>query len=397
MSEPQLDRRLLRRTHETLAGDIALIASEFLAGFQAIQKIDRPAVSIFGSARVREGSATYEEAQAAGAAFAEAGFAVVTGGGPGVMEAANRGCQEAGGLSVGFNIELPMEQGLNAYCDIGLTFRHFYARKVMFVKAAEGFVIFPGGFGTQDELWEALTLIQTRKIGQFPVVLVDSDVLGRHARLGRRRDARERAHLAGGSRPAHRHGRRRRDGLDDRPALRRPRGRGLRLDRSAGREAPRLPAMLDEAVRRIRRETDLEPRVGVILGSGLGGLADEVEGRIEIPYGEIPGWPASTAVGHAGLLVLGTVGDTPLVVMRGRAHLYEGVPAEPGGLRRARPRAARDPDAGRHERGGRDQRVVSPRAARRHLRSREPAGDVAARRAERRRARAALPGHVRRV
>ena len=174
MNEPQLDRRLLRRTHETLAGDIALIASEFLAGFQAIQKIDRPAVSIFGSARVLEESATYESARTAGAAFAEAGFAVVTGGGPGAMEAANRGCQEAGGLSVGFNIELPLEQGLNDYCDIGLTFRHFYARKVMFVKAAEGFVIFPGGFGTQDELWEALTLIQTRKIGAFPVVLFDS-------------------------------------------------------------------------------------------------------------------------------------------------------------------------------------------------------------------------------
>jgi hypothetical protein len=174
VTEPQLDRRLLRRTHETLAGDISLIASEFLAGFQAIQKIDRPAVSIFGSARIREGSATYESARAAGSAFAEAGFAVVTGGGPGVMEAANRGCREAGGLSVGFNIELPMEQGLNAYCDIGLTFRHFYARKVMFVKAAEGFVIFPGGFGTQDELWEALTLMQTRKIGEFPVVLFDS-------------------------------------------------------------------------------------------------------------------------------------------------------------------------------------------------------------------------------
>jgi uncharacterized protein (TIGR00730 family) len=91
------------------------------------------------------------------------------------MEAANRGCQEAGGLSVGFNIELPHEQGLNPWCDIALTFRHFYARKVMFVKAAEGFVIFPGGFGTQDELWEALTLIQTGKIGMFPVVLVDSD------------------------------------------------------------------------------------------------------------------------------------------------------------------------------------------------------------------------------
>jgi uncharacterized protein (TIGR00730 family) len=170
----QLDRRLLRRTDEALAGDISLIASEFLAGFQAVQKIDRPAVSIFGSARIREGTATYDSARATGRAFAEAGFAVVTGGGPGVMEAANRGCQEAGGLSVGFNIELLHEQGLNRWCDIALTFHHFYARKVMFVKAAEGFVIFPGGFGTQDELWEALTLIQTGKIGMFPVVLVDS-------------------------------------------------------------------------------------------------------------------------------------------------------------------------------------------------------------------------------
>jgi hypothetical protein len=171
----QLDRRLLRRREETPALDVSLIASEFLAGFQAVEEIDRPAVSIFGSARVLEGTPTYESARATGRAFAEIGFAVVTGGGPGVMEAANRGCQEAGGLSVGFNIELPMEQGLNPYCDIGLTFRHFYARKVMFVKAAEGFVIFPGGFGTQDELWEALTLIQTGKIGNFPVVLFDSD------------------------------------------------------------------------------------------------------------------------------------------------------------------------------------------------------------------------------
>jgi uncharacterized protein (TIGR00730 family) len=171
----QLDRRLLRRRGEPLAGDVSLIASEFLAGFQAVNEIDRPAVSIFGSARVLEGTPTYESARATGRAFAEAGFAVVTGGGPGVMEAANRGCKEAGGLSVGFNIELPREQGLNAYCDIGLTFDHFYARKVMFVKAAEGFVIFPGGFGTQDELWEALTLIQTGKIGNFPVVLFGSD------------------------------------------------------------------------------------------------------------------------------------------------------------------------------------------------------------------------------
>lgn len=176
--EGQLDRRVLRRTQETLAGDISLIASEFLAGFQAVQEIDRPAVSIFGSARVREGTPTYECARATGRAFAEAGFAVVTGGGPGVMEAANRGCKEGDGLSVGFNIELPMEQGVNAWCDIALTFHHFYARKVMFVKAAEGFVIFPGGFGTQDELWEALTLIQTGKIGNFPVVLFDSDYWG---------------------------------------------------------------------------------------------------------------------------------------------------------------------------------------------------------------------------
>jgi uncharacterized protein (TIGR00730 family) len=170
-----LDRRLLRRRAEPVGGDVSLIASEFLAGFQAVNEIDRPAVSIFGSARILEGTPTYESARATGRAFAEIGFAVVTGGGPGVMEAANRGCKEAGGLSVGFNIELSHEQGLNGYCDIGLTFHHFYARKVMFVKAAEGFVIFPGGFGTQDELWEALTLIQTGKIGNFPVVLFDHD------------------------------------------------------------------------------------------------------------------------------------------------------------------------------------------------------------------------------
>ena len=170
----ELDTRLFRRTHETVATDVALIASEFLSGFKLVQQIDRPAVSIFGSARVREGTPTYESARATGRAFAEAGFAVVTGGGPGVMEAANRGCKEGGGLSVGFNIELPHEQGLNAWCDLSLTFHHFYARKVMFVKAAEGFVICRGGFGTQDELWEALTLIQTGKIGHFPVVLLDA-------------------------------------------------------------------------------------------------------------------------------------------------------------------------------------------------------------------------------
>jgi hypothetical protein len=172
------DRRVLERTHEDLASDVSIIASEFLNGFQKVLEIDRPAVSIFGSARVAEDSAPYRGARETGRLFAQAGFAVVTGGGPGVMEAANRGCKEGGGLSVGFNITLPHEQGLNPYVDLGMTFKHFYARKTMFVKAAEGFVILPGGFGTQDELWEALTLIQTGKIGSFPVVLYDSDYWG---------------------------------------------------------------------------------------------------------------------------------------------------------------------------------------------------------------------------
>jgi hypothetical protein len=169
----ELDRRLLRRRHGTLASDVSLIASEFLAGFQRVQEIDRPAVSIFGSARVGEDTASYRAARETAGLFAQAGFAVVTGGGPGVMEAANRGCQESGGLSVGFGIELPQEQRLNPYCDLSLTFKHFHARKTMFVKAADGFVIFPGGFGTLDELFESLTLIQTDKIGNFPVVLCD--------------------------------------------------------------------------------------------------------------------------------------------------------------------------------------------------------------------------------
>ena len=172
------DRRVLERTHEDLASDVSLIASEFLSGFQKVLEIDRPAVSIFGSARVGEDAEPYRQAREAGRLFAEAGFAVVTGGGPGVMEAANRGCKEGGGLSVGFNIALPHEQGLNPYCDVELTFKHFYARKTMFVKAAEGFVILPGGFGTLDELFESLTLIQTGKVLNFPVVLLGSDYWG---------------------------------------------------------------------------------------------------------------------------------------------------------------------------------------------------------------------------
>ena len=151
------------------------IAAEFHAGFEKVALIDRPAVTLFGSARVHEGSAPYESARAVGRRFAEEGWAVVTGGGGGVMEGANRGAREGGGLSVGFNIVLPHEQQPNPYLDIEHTFDHFYARKVCFVRPSEGFVIFPGGFGTLDELYESLTLIQTGKIRHFPVVLFDSD------------------------------------------------------------------------------------------------------------------------------------------------------------------------------------------------------------------------------
>ena len=168
------DRDLLQphHTQEELREHTEEIGREFLSGFEAVEKIDRPAVSCFGSARAPEGSRPYELARETAHLFAAAGWAVVTGGGPGVMEAANRGCREGGGLSVGFNIELPHEQGSNPYLDISLTFDHFYARKTMFVKAAEGFCVFPGGFGTADELFESLTLIQTGKVLHFPVVLM---------------------------------------------------------------------------------------------------------------------------------------------------------------------------------------------------------------------------------
>jgi uncharacterized protein (TIGR00730 family) len=169
------DRRILdqRREDEDLDRHVERIAAEFRRGFEAVDRIDRPAVTIFGSARVREDHPWYQTARDVGHRFAQAGFAVVTGGGPGVMEAANRGATEGGGLSVGFNIELPHEQRGNPFADISLLFQHFYVRKTMFVKAAEGFVIFPGGFGTLDELFESLTLIQTGKVVHFPVVLYD--------------------------------------------------------------------------------------------------------------------------------------------------------------------------------------------------------------------------------
>jgi uncharacterized protein (TIGR00730 family) len=169
------DQRILASEEEGLEQDVQMIAAEFREGFEAVSRVVKPAVAIFGSARVREDDAAYAEARATGRRFGEAGWSVVTGGGPGVMEAANRGAQEGGGQSVGFNIELPHEQAANPYLDVSYTFRHFYARKVCFVKPAEGFVIFPGGFGTLDELFESLTLIQTGKVFHFPVVLVGSE------------------------------------------------------------------------------------------------------------------------------------------------------------------------------------------------------------------------------
>jgi uncharacterized protein (TIGR00730 family) len=147
------------------------IQSEFVEGFGALATLG-PAVSVFGSARTPRNSPGYELAVEVGAALARAGYAVITGGGPGAMEGANRGANEAGGVSVGLGIELPFEQGMNRWVDLAVNFRYFFARKTMFVKYAEGFVVLPGGFGTFDELFEALTLVQTRKVTEFPLVLV---------------------------------------------------------------------------------------------------------------------------------------------------------------------------------------------------------------------------------
>lgn len=147
------------------------IAAEFARGFDALADIG-PAVTVFGSARTPEDHPHYELARELGACVGRAGYAVITGGGSGIMEAANRGARDAGALSIGCNIELPREQALNPYVDVGLRFRHFFARKVMFVRYTCAFIICPGGYGTLDELFECLTLIQTRTIRHFPVILV---------------------------------------------------------------------------------------------------------------------------------------------------------------------------------------------------------------------------------
>jgi uncharacterized protein (TIGR00730 family) len=168
------DRTFLDARETLTAGQLERIHREFSEGFEVVEQINRPAVTIFGSARIGEGDPEYARARAVAREFALRGWAVITGGGPGVMEAANRGAQENGGLSVGFGIELPHEQAINPYCDLAYTFEHFYARKVCFVKPAEGFVVMPGGIGTLDELFEAYVLIQTEKVEMFPLVLFGS-------------------------------------------------------------------------------------------------------------------------------------------------------------------------------------------------------------------------------
>jgi uncharacterized protein (TIGR00730 family) len=171
--EEHVQRALLSDFTHTDPWRVFRIMSEFVEGFDELAQIP-PSVAIFGSARTKPGDPSYEAAVQTAGLLAQAGFGIITGGGPGIMEAGNKGAQEGGNVSIGCNIELPYEQGSNPYLDVSLDFRYFFVRKTMFVKYAEAFIIFPGGFGTMDELFEALTLIQTRKVNHFPVILYDS-------------------------------------------------------------------------------------------------------------------------------------------------------------------------------------------------------------------------------
>ncbi len=171
--EETADRKLLQSRSED-PWRVLRIQAEFTEGFGSLSNIVN-AISVFGSARTKPGTREYELAEEIGRLISERGFATITGGGPGIMEAANKGAFDAGGTSVGLGIELPFEQGINQWVDLGINFRYFFARKVMFVRYAAGFIVLPGGFGTLDELFEALTLVQTRKIDSFPVVLVGKD------------------------------------------------------------------------------------------------------------------------------------------------------------------------------------------------------------------------------
>ena len=173
------DQRLLDRQPDSdwLHTDpwrVMRIQAEFVEGFGALAELG-PAIAVFGSARLQPGSEHYEKGVEVGRLLAQADYAVITGGGPGAMEAANKGASQAGGTSVGLGIELPFEAGLNEYVDLGVNFRYFFVRKTMFVKYSQGYVVLPGGFGTLDELFEAITLAQTHKITSFPVVLLGAD------------------------------------------------------------------------------------------------------------------------------------------------------------------------------------------------------------------------------
>jgi uncharacterized protein (TIGR00730 family) len=172
-----LDRRGSGDWVHTDPWRVLRIQAEFVEGFGLLAELG-PAVSIFGSARMARGTAEYEKAERIAAGLAEVGYSVITGGGPGIMEAANKGATEGGGVSVGLGIELPREQGLNEYVDIGLEFRYFFVRKTVFIKYSQAFVVMPGGFGTMDELFEAVTLVETGKITRFPIVLVGSSYWG---------------------------------------------------------------------------------------------------------------------------------------------------------------------------------------------------------------------------
>jgi len=182
VDEGTTDQRLLdsRGPTEWVHADpwrVLRIQAEFIEGFGALAELGS-AIAVFGSARTPADAPAYELAERTGRALVEAGFAVITGGGPGVMEAANKGASEAGGISVGLGIELPFESGLNPWVDVGVNFRYFFARKTMFVKYSQGFIVLPGGYGTLDELFEALTLAQTGKVTSFPIVLLGADYWG---------------------------------------------------------------------------------------------------------------------------------------------------------------------------------------------------------------------------
>lgn len=178
-STAQSDRYLLDSDEETPFTKtdpwrVLRIQSEFVEGFGTLSELGR-AISVFGSARTPRDSQYYAMGEEVGRLLVEAGYAVITGGGPGAMEAANKGACEAGGVSVGLGIELPFEQGMNEWVDLGINFRYFFARKTMFVKYAQGFIVLPGGFGTLDELFEAMTLVQTQKVTSFPIVLIGTE------------------------------------------------------------------------------------------------------------------------------------------------------------------------------------------------------------------------------